>query len=415
VSTNRPVVIDGEAAGITEGNVFVRALDSMGVVLDEQRVNVTRPTNQNGTWTWEVDLDLFDASPGSRGTLLAYARNVTNGAILVADARSIVFDQEPTGPWIRIESPLPYANTAEDGIVTIVGRGSGLFENNVVVEVQDDVGNVLSIAPTIVDTNEIGGTGFWEVNFAVDHIGRGAVVAYATEPVNGTRVAEAKTDVFYGDPRLLDEYVVVTYPLPNTIVTGAASVLSAAGYAGGIDPDTLRIVVMDANSRIIMTLPALVDTETGLWTLNLSGPLSIDRDQRATIHALAGDGSVTASDVVPIQAEQPAVTGFVTYRQRIALPPDAVVHIMLQNTSIADAPPSVTMLGEEYITSPGQVPIPFAVKYDATEVDRRMNYGIRVRIEDGGGQLLFMNTQSVPVLTQGNPSRNVEVLVEQMP
>ena len=125
----------------------------------------------------------------------------------------------------------------------------------------------------------------------------------------------------------------------------------------------------------------------------------------ATIHAIAGSGSVSAADVVPIQVEQPAVTGEVTYLQRIALPPDAVVRVMLQNTSIADAPPEVTMLGEQFITNPGQVPIPFAVKYNPADVDPRSNYGLRVRIEDSTGTLLFMNTQSVPVLTQDNPSR----------
>jgi putative lipoprotein len=261
----------------------------------------------------------------------------------------------------------------------------------------------------------VGGSGFWEVNFAVDYVGRGFVVAYSTSPKDGSHVAEAQVDVFFGDSTLLSEYVVITYPLPNTIVTGAAPVLSAAGLAGGIDPQNLRIVLMDANNRIVMTLPALVDTETGVWTVHLSGPLSIDRDQRATIHALAGSGSVSASDVIPVQVEQPAVTGVVTYLQRIALPPDAVVHVMVQNTSIADAPPEVTLLGEQYVTDPGQAPIPFAVKYNPADVDERANYGIRARIEDGSGHLLFMNTQSVPVLTFGNPSRNVEVITEPMP
>jgi len=73
LNVERPTIIDGEAAGITEGNVIVRALDNLGMVLDERRVEVTQPTDRDGTWMWEVDLDLFDAIPGSRGTILAYA------------------------------------------------------------------------------------------------------------------------------------------------------------------------------------------------------------------------------------------------------------------------------------------------------------------------------------------------------
>ena len=125
-----------------------------------------------------------------------------------------------------------------------------------VVEAQDDVGNVLFVAPTTARTEEVGGSGPWELNFALDYVGRGSIVAYSPSPVDGSRMAETRLDVYFGDPQTLDEFVVVTYPLPNTIVTGASTVLSAAGYAGGIDPDSLRIVVMDANSRIILSLPA---------------------------------------------------------------------------------------------------------------------------------------------------------------
>ena len=418
LSVERPVIIDGEAAGITEGNVFVRALDNLGIVLDERRVEVTQPTDRDGTWLWEADLDLFNAIPGSRGTIMAYAMSLETGDISIADTRSVIYGVELIRPWLTIETPMPYAQVATNGIVNIVGRGGALFENNVVIEAQDDVGNLLSIAPTIVDTDEVGGSGFWEMAFAIDYVGRGSIVAYSTSPEDGSRVAEAKVDVYFGDPQTLDQFVVISYPLPNTIVTGAAPVLSAAGFAGGIDPDTLRIVVMDSNSRIIMTLPALVDARTGFWSVNLAGPLSVTRDQRATIHAISGaggSGAVSAADVVPIQVQQPAVTGEITYLVRSALPPDAVARVMVQNISIADAPPQVTMLGEQFIVSPGQVPIPFAVKYNAADVDQRASYGITARIEDGNGQLLFINKSTVQVLTQGYPSRNVEVIVEPVP
>ena len=142
------------------------------------------------------------------------------------------------------------------------------------------------------------------------------------------------------------------------------------------------------------------------------------KDQKATIHAISGSGgsgAVSATDVVPIQVQQPAVTGYITYLVRSALPPDAVARVMVQNISIADAPPEVTMLGEQFIVNPGQVPIPFAVKYNPADVDRRVSYGITARIEDGSGQLLFINKETIQVLTQGYPSRNVEVLVEPVP
>ena len=115
----RPVVMNGDAAGISEGNVMVRVLDSMGVVLDERRVSVTQPTDQDGTWLWEVDLELFGAIPGSRGTVLAYAQSISDGTIVVADTRSVIFGVDLDQPWIAIDTPIPYAQVATDGIVSV--------------------------------------------------------------------------------------------------------------------------------------------------------------------------------------------------------------------------------------------------------------------------------------------------------
>ena len=57
-----------------------------------------------------------------------------------------------------------------------------------------------------------------------------------------------------------------------------------------------------------------------------------------------------------------AVTGTVTYRERIALPPEGVVvTIKVEDVSRADAP-AVT-IGEQIIENPGhQVPIPFEIE-----------------------------------------------------
>ena len=90
--------------------------------------------------------------------------------------------------------------------------------------------------------------------------------------------------------------------------------------------------------------------------------------------------------------------------------------VRVQNLSLMDAPASVTTLGERTISTGGsQVPIPFAVPYDPAAVDERVEYGVYARIEDGAGNLLFLNTQPVKVLTQGNPSTDVEVIVEMIP
>ena len=108
-----------------------------------------------------------------------------------------------------------------------------------------------------------------------------------------------------------------------------------------------------------------------------------------------------------------AVTGQVTYLARMALPDDAVVTVSIHNAQLADAPPEMTLLGEQVIPTAGsQVPIPFAVEYDPAAVQEGALYSIGARINDGAGNLLFVSTTVNPVITQGNPTEGVEILVQ---
>jgi putative lipoprotein len=101
----------------------------------------------------------------------------------------------------------------------------------------------------------------------------------------------------------------------------------------------------------------------------------------------------------------------VAYRQRIALPPDAVVQVQLQDTSRADAP--AVVLGEQVIEPMGrQVPIPFSIVYDPAAINPRGRYTVRARIESAAGDLIWTSTQAYPVITGGNPTSDIEVVVQ---
>jgi heat shock protein HslJ len=107
-----------------------------------------------------------------------------------------------------------------------------------------------------------------------------------------------------------------------------------------------------------------------------------------------------------------AVTGQVTYLQRIALPPEAVVKVQLQDVSLADAP--ATVIGQQIIPTDGQqVPFPFEVTFDPSVIQEKNSYSLNVRVEDEAGDLLFINTRAYPVITQDNPTFGIEVLVDQ--
>ncbi len=103
------------------------------------------------------------------------------------------------------------------------------------------------------------------------------------------------------------------------------------------------------------------------------------------------------------------VTGNVTYRERIALPPTAIVQVTLQDISRQDAP--ATLLAREIIVTGGrQVPIAFTLAYDADVIDSRSTYAVAARITDQG-KLLFINDTVHPVITREAPLQ-VEVLVK---
>lgn len=101
------------------------------------------------------------------------------------------------------------------------------------------------------------------------------------------------------------------------------------------------------------------------------------------------------------------VTGSVRYRERIALTPEAVLHVEV----VEAAPPGGTeaVVGEQTLQSPGQVPIAFSVGVPSERIRPEAAYTVRARITDGGRS--FTMSEPVPVLTQGHPGQDVQVLV----
>jgi putative lipoprotein len=97
------------------------------------------------------------------------------------------------------------------------------------------------------------------------------------------------------------------------------------------------------------------------------------------------------------------VSGTVAYRERIALPADAVVTVTLVDVSLQDAAAPVVA---ETSFQPGgrQVPLPFELRFDRGKIDPNRTYALRATIRSGG-QLMFTTDAIQRVITQGNPTR----------
>lgn len=77
-------------------------------------------------------------------------------------------------------------------------------------------------------------------------------------------------------------------------------------------------------------------------------------------------------------AEEITIAGEVFYRERIALPPNAVLTVRLMDVSLADAPASI--IAEQKIDPAGQVPIKFQIKVNPVAIQPNVNYALQARI-----------------------------------
>lgn len=122
---------------------------------------------------------------------------------------------------------------------------------------------------------------------------------------------------------------------------------------------------------------ALLAALTGRHAMRLDGDLLTIGEgeheivlERESAHA----GRPTGTEV--------EITGTVWYRERIALPPGAVVTVRLNDVSRADAP--ATVLAEQVIEPDHGVPIPFTLTVERSVLDDRTAYAVSARITIDG-------------------------------
>jgi uncharacterized lipoprotein YbaY/heat shock protein HslJ/uncharacterized lipoprotein NlpE involved in copper resistance len=104
------------------------------------------------------------------------------------------------------------------------------------------------------------------------------------------------------------------------------------------------------------------------------------------------------------------VSGTASYRERIALPPGAILEVRLHDVSLADVP--AVELGSVRIADPGSPPFEFQIPYHPEAIDERHIYSVRATIR-AGEKLLFTTDTRYPVLTRG-AGDEVELLLKKV-
>jgi uncharacterized lipoprotein YbaY len=125
----------------------------------------------------------------------------------------------------------------------------------------------------------------------------------------------------------------------------------------------------------------------------------------------SSDGVQVPVALLPQPVALSVMTGTVSYMPFIALDPRAVVQVQLLDVSKAGAPAQV-MASQVFQSNGRQVPIPFALRYHPDQILPTHTYQVRANIAENG-QPSWVTTQAFPVLTNGNPDNDVNVVVTQ--
>ena len=119
----------------------------------------------------------------------------------------------------------------------------------------------------------------------------------------------------------------------------------------------------------------------------------------------------TAPTSTPASSPSNTITlsGNASYLQRIAMPPEAVLTVQVEDVSRADAP-GIVLAKQQIPFNARQVPLAYSINIDSALVDPKHSYAIRATISVAD-KLRFTTTQHYPVLTPG-ASNQVDLLLQ---
>lgn len=109
-----------------------------------------------------------------------------------------------------------------------------------------------------------------------------------------------------------------------------------------------------------------------------------------------------AANTAPAVSSFLDITGSVSYRQRMALPPDAILVVRVQDTARAGA--RARTLAEQRIELGGrQVPVAFSTTIDRDLIGKSARVTVSARVERRG-KLLLVSDKAYPALRNGEPN-----------
>jgi hypothetical protein len=198
--------------------------------------------------------------------------------------------------------------------VKVQGKGVGLLEGNVVVEVLDWQDNVLDRQPATLQGPEVatGGEGTWDTDLTiqVEPGTAGKIWAYSLSPKDGSIIAEDVVEVSLGRTATVEAFIQITEPAQGAVVdiTGPITV---GGNGAGLPEGNVVVEALDRQGNLLDRQPATLQGQDvgaggeGTWSTELR--IEVEPGTAGTIQAYSPspkDGSTIAEDAVEVSLGQ---------------------------------------------------------------------------------------------------------------
>ncbi|MCP4199852.1 MAG: hypothetical protein GY762_22140 [Proteobacteria bacterium] len=169
------------------------------------------------------------------------------------------------GPIGIISNPLP-GSIAQDRVI-VSGEAEGVFENNVIIQIENDDGAVLGRGFALTDAPDMGQTGRFVAEIAIEAAATtqgGRVALYAEDARDGSLILLIWTPIQFAGPGS-DRSAAILKPDPQTNITGSVLV---RGTANGVNNRTVLVRVEDVAGTVWGKAQAKTD-KAGNWELRL--------------------------------------------------------------------------------------------------------------------------------------------------
>lgn len=126
-----------------------------------------------------------------------------------------------------------------------------------------------------------------------------------------------------------------------------------------------------------------------------------DKGHQVNTPAFKTPGTAEQADAL----RQPSVSGTVWIRQRIALPPDAVLTVTLSDASISDTPS--TVIAQRVVRTEGQqAPFSFVLPFNPAQIQPNARILLSAAITEEG-RLMFITEQVKTVINNGGTKQDL--------